>query len=207
MSTLLTLIRAGRWASLVAVLAFVGGVTPLYAQPPAAPAPAPSSPDGHIFYGQVPPNSGRAPVIVFVHGLMGTASDWWNNNDMYVSAYNARYRTAFVSLNRDNSQNNATIGDNALVLRDALPIIAGHYDAQQLYLVGHSKGGLDIQAAMLYPTIGRLAKAVFTIDTPNQGTELADWAFGAGHNLAEKLGLTTPGVFGHPYNMWVGRLP
>ena len=195
MSTL-TLIRAGRWMFLVALLVFAGGGSAsLQAQLPAAPAPAPSSPDGNIFYGQVPPNSERAPVIVFVHGLMGTASDWWNQNDMYWSAYNARYRTAFVSMSRDNSQNNATIGDNALVLRDALPIIAEHYATQQLYLVGHSKGGLDIQAAMFYPTVVPLVKAVFTIDTPNQGTELADWVFGAGRNLAEKLGLLTPGVW------------
>jgi pimeloyl-ACP methyl ester carboxylesterase len=192
----LSLIRAGRWVLFVAVLVLANRATPpLRAEMPAAPAPAPLSPDRHIFYGQVPPSSERAPVIVFVHGLMGTAGDWWNNNDMYWSAYNARYRTAFVSMSRDNSQNNATIGDNALVLRDALPIIAQHYGAQQLYLVGHSKGGLDIQAAMLYPTIGNLVKAVFTIDTPNQGTELADWAFGAGRDLAEKLGLLTPGVF------------
>jgi triacylglycerol esterase/lipase EstA (alpha/beta hydrolase family) len=194
MSTL-TLIRAGRWVFLVTLLVFAGHATPpLRAALPAAPAPAPLSPDRHIFYGQVPPLSERAPVIVFVHGLMGTASDWWNSNDMYWSAYNARYRTAFVSLSRDNSQNNASIGDNALVLKEALPIIAEHYGAQQLYLVGHSKGGLDVQAAMMYPTIGTIVKAVFTIDTPNQGTELADWAFGAGRDLAERLGLLTPGV-------------
>jgi pimeloyl-ACP methyl ester carboxylesterase len=162
---------------------------------PAPPAPALFSPDRHIFYGEVPPNSERAPVIVFVHGLLGTAHQWWLHSDMYWSAFNARYRTAFVSMSLDNTPNSASIADNAAVLKDALAAIAAHYDASKLYLVGHSKGGLDIQAAMMYPGIADRVKAVFTIATPNRGTELADWAFGPGRDLAEKLDLLTPAVF------------
>ena len=94
---------------------------------------------------EVPPNSERAPVIVFVHGLNGRAHDWFQNNDMYWSAFNARYRTAFVSMSLDNSRNSASVADNALVLRLALPKIAARYETQELYLVGHSKGGVDIR--------------------------------------------------------------
>ena len=171
------------------------GAAPAAGATPSPPAPGPLSPDRHIFYGDVPPNSEQAPVLVFVHGLKGTAFDWWVGNDMYVSAWRARYRTAFVSLSRDNSPNDASVEANGLVLRDALPAIAAHYRTDRLYLVGHSKGGVDAQAAMLYPRVAPLVKAVFTISAPNQGTELADWAFGPGVALAGQLGLLTPGVF------------
>lgn len=170
----------------ITTTALAQGITP---GPPVADVGFP-----HIFYGQVPPESNTAPVIVFVHGLKGRAYDWWVQNDMYWAVFNARYRTAFVSLSLDNSPNEASTEDNALVLKDALPIIAGHYGVGKMYLVGHSKGGVDIQAAMLQPGITPLVKAVFTISTPNAGTELADWAFGPGSAIASQLGLLTPGV-------------
>jgi pimeloyl-ACP methyl ester carboxylesterase len=172
----------------IQVPALAQGITP---NPP---LPADGSPHQHIFYGQVPPESGKAPVVVFVHGLKGRAYDWWVQNDMYWAAFNARYRTAFISMNLDNTPNEASTEDNALVLKDALPVIAAHYGVSKMYLVGHSKGGVDIQAAMLQPGISDLAKAVFTISTPNAGTELADWAFGPGSAIAQQLGLLIPGV-------------
>lgn len=57
-----------------------------------------------IYYGAVPPQNPDGPVLVFVHGYRGTADDWWTAtpldelNDMYIMAYQAGYRTAFVSL-------------------------------------------------------------------------------------------------------------
>ena len=187
--------RFRRLAAAAAALAFLLTALPAGAEIPAVPAPAPASPDQHIFYGDVPSGGARAPVLIFVHGLHGIAADWFTDNDMYWSAFNARYRTAFVSLNPDNTRNDEGIAHNAAVLEAAIRTIVGHYDAPQVYLIGHSKGGVDIQAAMLYPTIPSLVRAVFTISTPNSGTELADWAFGPGRDVAEKLGLLTEGVF------------
>ena len=57
-----------------------------------------------IYFGAVPPGNPDGPVLVFVHGYKGTADDWWTItpydelNDMYVTAYQAGYRTAFVDL-------------------------------------------------------------------------------------------------------------
>ena len=158
------------------------------------PAPAPGSSDVHIFYGQTHPQDPVAPVLVFIHGLRGRAVDWWENNDMYRFAYRAGYRTAFVSMSRDNTPNDRPIVENANVIEDALPKIAAHFGAEQVIVVAHSKGGLDLQEALARERISSLVRAVFTISSPNTGTELADWAFGPGRAIAEGLGLLTPGV-------------
>src|SRR5688500_13114429 len=160
-------------------------------------APLPSRDAGaepNIFYGANNPASrATSSVLVFVHGLGGSASDWWTRSDMYQVAYDAGYRTAYVSLNADNSPNNATIAENSAMLKILLPRIAERFRTDQLYLIGHSKGGLDIQSAMLSPSIRRLTKAVFTISTPNLGTELANWAFD-NPRIAAPFGLLTPAV-------------
>src|SRR2546425_1525483 len=160
----------------------------------AVPIPQPDPHFPNIFYGAIPPLGDAAPVIVFVHGLRGTASDWWIRNNMFQAAFAAGYRTAYFSINPDNSRNDASIADNAAALVAILPRIAVHYQVSQFYVVGHSKGGVDMQAAMLNPDIGKLVQALFTVSTPNQGTELADWAFGPGLPIAGPLNLLTPGV-------------
>src|SRR5438270_12651065 len=65
---------------------------------PPDPAPVAGSPDQNIYYGATPDNGANAPVIVFVHGLHGAASDWWIGNDMYSFAFHGGFRTAFISL-------------------------------------------------------------------------------------------------------------
>jgi hypothetical protein len=168
----------------------------VWAQLPPAPIPAvaPGSSDLNLFYGGVPPLVGaKAPVLVFVHGLRGRAQDWWADNDMYQVVFNWGFRSAYVGLSADNSPNDASIATNAAVIRNLLPKIAAHFQTPRLYLIGHSKGGIDIQAALLDPAVAPLAKAVFMISTPNQGTELADWAF-ENPAIAAGMGLLTPGV-------------
>ncbi|MGH9162318.1 MAG: esterase/lipase family protein, partial [Vicinamibacteraceae bacterium] len=147
----------------------------------------------NIFYGGALPTATTAPVLVFVHGFGGTAQYWWRQNDMHALAYLAGYRTAFISLSADGTPNNESIAVNAAVLRTRLPRILQHYRAEKLYLIGHSKGGVDIQAAMLDPATAALVRAVFTISSPNYGTELADWAF-EHPLLARAYNLLTPAV-------------
>jgi hypothetical protein len=174
----------------------LGSVTgSAFAQPP-APAPDPTGPP-NVFYGAVPPSPvyPTGPVMVFVHGLHGTAMDWWTGNTAYQMAFTAGFRTAFISLNADNTPNDATIDANATVLKALLPAISQHFGGAKMYLVGHSKGGIDIQAALMSPLIRPLVRGVFTISSPNYGSELADWAFGPGVAVAGELGLLTPGVF------------
>jgi hypothetical protein len=160
---------------------------------PAAPQPDPGS-DLNVFYGETPPGGDAAPAIVFVHGLRGHASDWWIDNPMYELAHGAGYRTAFININADLTRNDAGIAQNAAVLTQLLPRIAQRFLVSQLYIVTHSKGGVDVQAALLDPVVSLLARAVFQIAPPNHGSELADWAFGPGQAIAGPLGLLTPGV-------------
>lgn len=188
---------------------------------PALPAPAPQGPQ-NIFYGAVPPDSAQGPVIVFVHGLKGIAADWWLNafdgstNPMYSVAYAAGYRTAFVCLD-PNCERNATNTwlQNAQMLQSQIATIAKYYginnsgvlggnyntSRSRLYIVAHSMGGLTAEAALLNstltglePTVAPLVRAVFTLSTPNEGTPLADWAFGPGVALSVLFGMHTPAV-------------
>jgi pimeloyl-ACP methyl ester carboxylesterase len=195
-----------RLASQIVLMLGLLSVSLLTAVAQPNPAPDPNGPP-NIFYGSVLPTAASGPILVFVHGLNGTASDWWLNqvagtpNLMYNMAYSAGYRTAFISLNPDNSRNNDSWQTNGTTLKGYLQTVSTHFKGGRMYLVGHSEGGLDIQAALLNPTytaidpaIAPMVKGVFTIDTPNQGTPLADWAFGPGKALADLLGLATPAV-------------
>ena len=92
----------------------------------------------------------------------------------------AAYRTAFVSLSRDNTPNDNSIVANADVIEDALPKIAARFGVEQVFVVAHSKGGLDVQEVIARERVSSLVRAVFTISSPNTGTEIADWAFGPG---------------------------
>ena len=162
-----------------------------------APAPA-TAPGGapNIFYGGIHRGAKTdSPVLLFVHGLGSNAEYWFTNgNDMYNDAYDAGYRTAFVSLNADNSGNTASIAQNAATLQQLLPQILAYFDTTGVYLICHSKGGLDAQDAMLSPAFLSSVKMVFTLATPNQGAAFADWAFGAGMPIASRLGVLTPGM-------------
>ena len=187
-----------RRAALLFCLTVFGLTSAFASTGPAAPTPAvaPGGPP-NIFYGGVnPAANANAPVLLFVHGL-GTNAQYWfsGKNDMYQDVYNAGYRSAYVSLNADNSKNTATIAQNAQTLQNLFPTILAHFNTQSVYLVCHSKGGLDAQVAMLNPSFRSGVKAVFTLATPNQGTELADWAFGAGQKIANVFGLQSPGLF------------
>jgi hypothetical protein len=180
--------------ALLVCLAVAHLAMPYLAEAQALPAPDSTSPYQNVFYGQTPAGP-SGPVLVFVHGVNGVASDWWvPPNDMYALAFSAGYRTAFISLKPDNTRNNDGIVANATVLRTVMPAIIAHFNVSSVYLVAHSKGGVDAQAAMLEPTFSQYVKAVFTIASPHQGTELADWAFSSGQSMAAGLGLLTPAV-------------
>ncbi len=129
--------------------------------------------------------------------------DWFQGNDMYNYVYAAGYRTAFLSMSADNSKNSASTTDNAKVVTNLLPIVYAHYNTKRAYFITHSKGGLDLQYAMIGSSaVMNSVRAVFTIDSPNQGTELADCATvynptppgPACFVAAKNFGLNTPGV-------------
>ena len=143
----------------------------------------------NIFYGAVPPGGNDASVLVFVHGLSGLALDWWTDqtyvgrNEMYVRAYSAGYRTAFVNLNVDDNtppscaverrpaNDNYT---NGAVLAQQLDAITQHYGVDQVDIIAHSKGGIDAQTAIVWSGARSKVRSLFTLGTPHQGSILVD---------------------------------
>ena len=171
--------------------------------PPTPPAPTPDPVFVNVFYGAVNPTFAnfKTPVLVFVPGLGGVASDWYTNNDMYARAYQAGYRTAFITPNTTNTPASGSMQSDAAVLETVIPRVATFYNVSQMYFIGHSKGGLDLQQAILDGGVAPYVKAVFTLATPNQGTALADWAFASANetlvqDISQKynLDLNSPAV-------------
>jgi hypothetical protein len=191
--------KSCRVAGLLSMLALAGFIAlPALAQspPPTPPAPTPDPVYANIFYGAVNPSFSNfnTPVLVFVPGLGGVACDWYSTgstgnapcvvngvaapaNSMYGYAYQWGYRTAFINPNTDNSPANSSLQADAAVLQSAIPRIASSFNVSQMYFVGHSKGGLDLQQAILDGGVTPYVKGLFTIGSPNQGTALATWAF------------------------------
>ncbi|HLY17735.1 MAG TPA: dockerin type I domain-containing protein [Bryobacteraceae bacterium] len=192
------------------------------AAPPSAPPLIADANYPNLFYGAVkpnPPGMPVAPVVVFVHGLGGSYVDWIeaNNcpnplpvggckssptspglgsaNDMYDYAYQAGFRTVFLSTNADNSGSSSSIQTDSAMLQTLFPAILSHFGVSQVFFVAHSKGGLDLQDAIANPQWIGIASAVIEIGTPNQGDALADWCFSpAGAAACAIANLNTPGV-------------
>jgi hypothetical protein len=150
--------------------------------PPPQPAGIGATAPGTIYYGAVPPGANSKPVLVFVHGMHGKAENWWTDtgyyghNDMYDYAYTYGYRTAFVDL-LDATGAGASMWANGQLLRGQLDTIATHYGVQSLNVVGHSKGGIDTQAAIVYYGAGPRVEKLFTLSTPHWGAQLADLCY------------------------------
>ncbi len=150
-------------------------VLPSVAQP--IPAADPGGPP-NVFYGGIAPNSNSGPVLVFVHGLGANAQWFWTGgNTMYAEAYNAGFRTAYISMNADSSQNTETVDRNAAVLTKLLPVITQRFGVEKVWLVCHSKGGLDAQKALLNTSVQSLVKGIFMLAAPNQGSMFATWIY------------------------------
>ncbi len=193
-------------AGVVLVAVSVAGArpAPMLEDPP---DPQPLPPTGidwrdHIYYGTVLPQADEHPVLVFVHGLGRTAEDWWTStpydgvNDMYVTAYRAGYRTAFVTLDFPESEPPHSIWDNGKVLSKQLKAIARHYGVDRVDVVADSKGGVDAEVAVVYHRGWKHVRIVFTLGTPHWGSELADLAYSDWAEwLAELLGALSEATY------------
>lgn len=125
-----------------------------------------------IHYGQTPPNSGDKPVIVFVHGYATNAQVWFKGDDnMYWDVYRDGYRSAFVSLTP-----NRHMWTNGKMLASMIDRITARYGVDKVVLVGWSKGGVDIDAALVHNGSNGKVSEVFTLNAPHYGTGIAELA-------------------------------
>ncbi len=160
----------------------------------ALPPPDNDTTPGTWFLGASPPDADlNNPPIVFVQGLNSQAQSWWSEtvyhgmNDMYQTAYNRGYRTAFVQLH-DAGGNPSSPWDNGKLLAQMLADIY-RYFGQKVNIVAHSKGGPDTQAALIHYGAYPYVNNVVTLGSPHYGSHVADLAYSwwAGW-LAELLG-------------------
>ena len=125
-----------------------------------------------IYYGMVPSNAQNKPVVVFVHGYASNASVWFSGRDnMYWDVYKDGYRSAYVSLTP-----NKQMWTNGHMLAKMLKKIKARYQAENLVLVGWSKGSVDIDAALVHAGGNLDVSQVFTLSAPHFGTGLAELA-------------------------------
>ncbi|MFD1423135.1 esterase/lipase family protein [Laceyella tengchongensis] len=175
----------------------------------ALPAPGNSTTPGTWFVGATPANADLSkPPIVFVQGLHSRAQSWWEEtnyhgvNDMYETAYNKGYRTAFVQLYDAPGGDAATPMDNGRLLAGMLEKIYNHF-GQKVNIVAHSKGGPDSQAALVHYGAYRYVNKVVTLGSPHEGSHLADLAYSSWAGwLAALLGKQDPGT----YSLQVGEM-
>ncbi|WP_160141779.1 esterase/lipase family protein [Salicibibacter halophilus] len=126
---------------------------------------------GTWYEGETPENvSEDDPVLLFVHGLDSSADTWFEDNDMYETAYEDGYQTAFIDLYpvEDN-------WDNGALLAEKIEQIYYHYD-KTVVLIGHSKGGIDAQTALVHYDAHPYVGNVITLGSPHFGSQLADLA-------------------------------
>jgi pimeloyl-ACP methyl ester carboxylesterase len=192
---------------LLAIVVLLGGLGPATALAQTAatpPDPVQNPPTGNaaldnIYYGTIPPSNPQGPVLLFVHGLGGIASDWWTGdlkiqgqNDMYWLAYAAGYRTAFVTLNLNGQRGPGNdMWVNGQTLSQQITQVIKQYGVSQLDIVAHSKGGIDSQTAIVYYGSAPQVRRVFSLATPYQGAEIADFAAAFnGSNTLSSVGIS-----------------
>lgn len=125
-----------------------------------------------IHYGKVPANSSDKPVVVFVHGYASNAYVFFEGDDnMYWDVYRDGYRSAFVSLTP-----NKHMWTNGNMLSNMIDKITGHYGVDDVVVVGWSKGGVDIDAALVHFDANDKVSQAFTLSTPHYGTGIAELA-------------------------------
>lgn len=125
-----------------------------------------------IHYGLTPPNSSSKPVIVFVHGYASNASVFYEARDnMYRDVYSDGYRSAFVSLTP-----NRHMWTNGFMLANAISQVKTRYGVNQVVLVGWSKGGVDVDAALNHFGANSDVSQAFTLSSPHHGTAIAELA-------------------------------
>ena len=146
---------------------------------------------GHWFAGDPVEHPDPAkPPIVFVHGLNGSSSAWFDENDMAEQAWKNGYDAAFIDLHPDKDMQ-----DNGAMLAAKLREIYQHF-GRKVILVSYSKGGIDSQSALIHHNAYHYVERLITLGTPHHGSQLADLAYSSWAGwLADILGQKNDAVY------------
>lgn len=133
----------------------------------------PSGVPGQWYVGNTPASVDPAkPVVVFVHGFHSSSNTWWEGNDMYNTAYQNGYQTAFIDVHPDKN-----MWTNGPVLKQKFEEIYRHFGNKKLVVVAHSKGGIDTQNALVHQGAYPYVSNLITLSSPHHGSQLADLAY------------------------------
>jgi hypothetical protein len=158
---------------------------------------------GEWYIGGTPPNLiPNAPILLFVPGLNNVAQVFWEDNDMYQTAYNAGYQTTFIQL-YDAGGASADMWNNGQLLAAKIREISNYFGGKPITVIAYSKGGVDTQTALTYYGAWQYVDNVITLSSPHHGSQLADLAYSSSAGwLASLLGATGDGT----YSMQMGYM-
>ena len=139
---------------------------------------------GEWYLGDTPDAvTGSRRPILFIHGFNRSSDTWYEGNDMYATAYENGYETAFIDVYPDRS-----MWENGALLAQKIKEIY-QYFGEKIVVVAHSKGGLDTQVALVHYGADPYIERMITLATPFYGSQLADLAYSRwGSWLADILG-------------------
>ncbi|MYL69355.1 hypothetical protein GLW00_00755 [Halobacillus litoralis] len=127
---------------------------------------------GEWYVGETPSTiAANSHPILFVHGLNSSSDTWYVNNNMYTTAYQSGYETAFIDLNAGKS-----MWDNGALLAEKVKEIYNYF-GEKVVVVAHSKGGVDTQSALVHYGADPYIERVITLSSPHRGSQLADLAY------------------------------
>ncbi|WLR48605.1 hypothetical protein LC065_05295 [Halobacillus litoralis] len=127
---------------------------------------------GEWYVGETPSTiTANSHPILFVHGLNSSSNTWYENNNMYTTAYQNGYETAFIDLNAGKS-----MWDNGALLAEKVKEIYNYF-GEKVVVVAHSKGGVDTQSALVHYGADPYIERVITLSSPHRGSQLADLAY------------------------------
>ncbi|KKI92510.1 hypothetical protein WQ54_09105 [Bacillus sp. SA1-12] len=109
--------------------------------------------------------------ILFIHGLNSSSNTWWNENNMYDTAYQNGYETVFIDLYPTKN-----MWDNGKLLAEKIHEMYDYF-GKKLVIVSHSKGGIDAQSALVHYGAFPYVERVITLSAPHYGSQLADLAY------------------------------
>ncbi|WP_280806594.1 alpha/beta hydrolase [Bacillus sp. TBS-096] len=146
---------------------------------------------GKWFKGEEPVQKDESkPPLVFVHGINSSSSTWFDRNDMAKQAVLNGYESAFIDLypDQDTKKNGKLLAEKLKEIYDVF--------GRKLIVIGHSKGGVDTQSALVYHDAHPYVEKVITLGSPHYGTPLADLAYSKGGSwLAEILGQKSDALY------------
>ncbi|MGF3105293.1 esterase/lipase family protein [Rossellomorea sp. DUT-2] len=125
---------------------------------------------GRWFVDEMADGSEGYPVL-FIHGIHASSDTWIRENDLQEFTRKYGHQAVFIDLHPDED-----MWKNGQLLEGNLHEIYDHFK-RKVVVVGHSKGGIDIQTALVHYGAGPYVERVITLSSPHHGSELADLAY------------------------------